>query len=183
MASLFNKKGLYSPGDNGWEFNSSDTPGASYSTRISTNAETILAIIPGPAIPLTLSSLTFTDSRTYANLGNVKIILFQANGGNATINADAPGDQSLSKPLILASHTDVSFTAGGTLTISGLLDNSAGSRISVGGGGALAISGPRPTAQARFFRSTTPPLFLTPMPARQSCARWQSMLALAPCCV
>ncbi len=142
-AAIFDKKGLYTQGNNGWVLNVADSAGASYSTRISTNADAITATIPGPAVPLTLSSLTFVDAQSYANLGNVKVVLFNSSGGKAQLNANASGQQSFSKPLILASNTDVVFKAGGTLTLSGQIDNSAGSRISVSGGGTLMISGPQ----------------------------------------
>ncbi|MGA2498185.1 MAG: PEP-CTERM sorting domain-containing protein [Tepidisphaeraceae bacterium] len=143
LAAIFNKQGLYTQGDTAWVLNTVATPGGSYSTRISTNAQTIEAIIPGPAIPLTLASLTFADAQTYAGLGNVKVVLFNSSGGNARIFANAPGAQSFSKPLAFSGNTDVLFTAGGTLTLSGPIDNSAGSQISVAGGGTLILSGPQ----------------------------------------
>ena len=143
LAAIFNKNGLYTQGNSGWELNSVNIPGGSYSTRISTNAQTIEGIIPGPAIPLTLAALTFTTAQSYSNLGNVKVVLFNASGGNAQINAKATGQQSFSKPLILAGNTDVLVAASGTLTISGPLDNSAGTRVNISGGGTLVISGPQ----------------------------------------
>jgi hypothetical protein len=97
--------------------------------------------LPSPGTILPTSVLTFTDAHTYADVGDIRVRLINSNGASAQLIATALGPQSFAKPLILTCNTDVLFTAGGTLTLSGALDNSAGKRISVSGGGSLVISG------------------------------------------
>ena len=119
-------------------FGNSTPPGGAYF-----NSTAFYYALPNPGSILPTSSLTFTDAQTFSDVGDIQVKLINPSGSSAQLNATAPGPQSFSRPLILASNTDVIFTAGGTLTLSGSLDNSAGKRISVSGGGTLVISGPQ----------------------------------------
>ena len=92
----------------------------------------------------TLSSLTFSPGAggSYVLSGSGADSLQLANGGNSASISVVSGSDAINAPVVLDNNLNVTAASGTSLTISGAISQSGGSRgLTLSGGGSLTLSG------------------------------------------